>query len=147
MLTGLGRRIGWWAVPVEVLGLVGAIQLSLVALIALFGSEPGPFSWPMFLFIWIFFAAFGTALAWWDRRRRDPADEPAWRARAPRRLSAAIAVADVWWSATVISSGMSAYQGGLGLWYSALVNVFGVFPLVLLRHLADRYERAETAAS
>lgn len=147
MLTRLGRRIGWWAVPVEVLALVGLIQLSLVVLIALFGSEPGPFSWRMFLFTWIFFGAVGTALAWWDRCRADPADEPAWRARAPRRLPVAIVVADVWWSATVVASSMSVYQGGLGLWYGALLNVLGVFPLVLLRHLADRHERAETAAS
>ncbi|WP_155374548.1 hypothetical protein [Catellatospora vulcania] len=147
MLTRLGRRIGWWVVPVEVLALVGAMHLLLVVLIAVLGSEPGPFSWPMFLSVWIFFAAFGTASAWWERRRGVPPDEPEWRARAPRRLLPGIAVADVWWTATVAASGLTVYQGGLGLWYGALLNGLGVLPLVLLRHLADRYQQAETAAS
>ncbi|GAA1420048.1 hypothetical protein ACFQZ4_13180 [Catellatospora coxensis] len=147
MLTRLRRRIGWWAVPVEVLALVGVIQLSLVALIAVLGSEPGPFSWRMFLSVWVFFAAVGTASAWWDRRRGGQEDEPAWRARAPRRLLLGIAIADVWWSATVAASGLSVYQGGLGLWCAVPLTALGVFPLVLLRHLAGRYEQAETAAS
>ncbi|MFF0154926.1 hypothetical protein [Micromonospora sp. NPDC005203] len=146
---GLGRRLGWWILPLKLVVAVGVMHLMAIVLTLLFPPPPGVFSLRGFALTWVLMAAFASLAAWWERRNRRRRREPSgrrWRDDAPRWLVQVEPVVGVVWIATSFSAYLAALNGELTLLGAGTLSGLAFAPMATVGFLAERHESRDDPA-